>query len=485
MRKKIKRIVPFVLVGVLVSSFVITNYNKAREVKAVVGVDDLAIAGLVTTLLLAYGYATTQYYSNTDGANALADEWEEEYNQARLTVINGGGGSDNGDDDNDKNKFEDTDGDGKITEKDIPPFSNFLTKNAVTLSANASLLLTPIVTNFIESKFGQNNVDSSNYLQALNSHFSDYVKDNNIDLSQYKYVYKKFNVSNYGNGNVLYSLDIYYVNGGAMYSSNTGFSFILKNGIHFTSYTGNLFNGESYDKCERRSDSGNISGFERFPLDYYYWNGPITYDSTVDLSDLCDSSRVDWVTPELQNTFDNKGNLELLPSFDPLASYSMASQQALQELLSNLASSSLAPTQQLDLVNKFIAGLKTSETPDPSPNPDPSPEPNPNPDPSNPDSGDGDNSGNPDIDKGSFVRDLRTLFPFCIPFDLIDCIRLFNAEPVTPKIEVPMHFAFVNVDYTWEIDLKDFDGVATVCRSMFLILFIVGLVLITRTLIRG
>lgn len=43
MRKKIKRIVPFVLVGILVSSFVMTNYNKAREAKAVVGVDDLAV----------------------------------------------------------------------------------------------------------------------------------------------------------------------------------------------------------------------------------------------------------------------------------------------------------------------------------------------------------------------------------------------------------------------------------------------------------
>lgn len=484
MRKKIKRIVPFVLVGVLASSFVMTNYNKAREAKAVVGVDDLAIAGLVTTLLLAYGYATTQYYNNTDGANALADEWEEEYNQARLTVINGGGGSDNGDDD-DKNKFEDTDGDGKITEKDIPPFSNFLTKNAVTLSANASLLLAPIVTNFIESKFGQNNIDSSNYLQALNNHFSDYVKDNNIDLSQYKYIYKELVISNYGSGNVLYSLDIYYVNSGAMYSCDTGFSFILKNGIHFTSYTGKLFNGKSIDECKIKSDVGTISGSQKFPLDYYYWNGPLTYDSTVDLSDLCDYSRVDWVTPELQDSFDNKGNLELLPSFDPLASYSMASQQALQELLSNLSSSSLAPVQQLDLVNKFIAGLKTSETPDPSPNPDPSPEPNPNPDPSTPDNGNGDNSGDSDVDKGSFVRDLRTLFPFCIPFDLIDCIRLFNAEPVTPKVEIPMHFAFVDVDYTWTIDLKDFNGVATVCRSMFLILFIVGLVLITRNLIRG
>lgn len=486
LNKKIKRIVPFILVAVIASSFVMSNYNKAREVKAVVGVDDLAVAGLVTTLLLAYGYATTQYYNNTDGANALATEWEEEYNQARLTVINGGGGSDNGDDDDDKKKFEDTDGDGKITEKDIPPFSNFLTKNAVTLSANASLLLAPIVTNFITNKFGQNNLDSSNVMQALYSNFSDFVKNNNIDLSQYKYVYKKLDISNYGNGNVCYSLDIYYVNSGAMYSCDASYSLILKNGINFTSYTGKLFNGKSIDECKRQSDFCTITGSEKFPLDYYYWNGPITYDSTVDLSDLCNSSRVDWVTPELQDTFDNKGNLELLPSFDPLASYSMASQQALQELLSNLASSSLAPAQQLDLVNKFITGLKTSETPEPNPNPDPSPEPNPNPDPSNPDNGsDGDSSGDSDIDKGSFVRDLRTLFPFCIPFDLIDCIRLFNAEPVTPKVELPIHFPIVNVDYTFTIDLKDFDGVAKICRSMFLILFIIGLVLATRPLIRG
>lgn len=479
MRKKIKKIVPFILVGVLVSSFVMTNYNKAREVKAVVGVDDLAVAGLVTTLLLAYGYATTQYYNNTDGANALADEWEEEYNQARLTVINGGGGSDNGDDDDDKNKFEDTDGDGKITEKDIPPFSNFLTKNAVTLSANASLLLTPIVTKFITNKFGGVPSDSSllDVLESGRSSINDFITDNNIDLSAYPYrfssvFYWKRNSREYGYiYKTYYFQDAFILNSGGIISINDSFS--------VANYTGS---SDYWHKLGTFKENGasSISNIFSGNYEYVYHNLP-TCESVNDYK----NNRVDWVTPELQDSFDNKGNLELLPSFDPLASYSMASQQALQELLSNLASSSLAPAQQLDLVNKFIAGLKTSETPDPSPNPNPSPEPNPNPNPSNPDSGDGDNSGDSDIDKGSFVRDLRTLFPFCIPFDLIDCIRLFNAEPVTPKIEVPMHFAFVDVDYTWEIDLKDFDGVATVCRSMFLILFIVGLVLITRTLIRG
>lgn len=466
LNKKIKRIVPFILVAVLASSFVMANYNKAREVKAIVGVDDLAIAGLVTTLLLAYGYATTQYYNNTDGANALADEWEEEYNQARLTVINGGGGSDNGDDDDDKNKFEDTDGDGKITEKDIPPFSNFLTKNAVMLSANASLLLAPIITSYIQNQFGSEKATNVQNIKSLNNAIGTYCSDNNIDLSNYRY----YSISQYGSViTKIYSNNAYSIEHPTYYSINgDGVSFL------YTVSDGKIW---QFLKSAFGSIKKNDSSTK-------FWVSNIPIYSSID--DYNSNKRIDWVTPELQDTFDNKGNLELLPSFDPLASYSMASQQALQELLSNLASSSLSSAQQFDLVNKFIASLKTSETPDPSPNPDPSPEPNPDPDPSNPDNGsDGDSSGDSDIDKGSFVRDLKNLFPFCIPFDLIDCIRLFNAEPVTPKVELPIHFPIVNVDYTFTIDLKDFDGVAKICRSMFMILFIIGLVLATRPLIRG
>ena len=404
MRKKIKRIVPFVLVGVLVSSFVMTNYNKAREAKAVVGVDDLAIAGLVTTLLLAYGYATTQYYNNTDGANALADEWEEEYNQARLTVINGGGGSDNGDDDDDKNKFEDTDGDGKITEKDIPPFSNFLTINAVTLSVNASLLLTPIVTKFITDKFCNGDTSKVECLADASAQMDKYISSENIDLSSYKYIMKKYNIQpDY------YELTLYATNRGYICNNDNGFSFYADSNTLCLFIRRDINNPDS--NRHYLSSNDGLHSVNTWARDknafakYYSWNGPL-FDNSADASayEKGNSSRVDWVTPELQNTFDNKGNLELLPSFDPLSSYSMASQQALQELLSNLASSSLAPAQQLDLVNKFITGLKTSETPEPSPNPDPSPEPNPNPDSSNPDNGDGDNSGDSDIDYNSSVN---------------------------------------------------------------------------------
>ena len=296
---------------------------------------------------------------------------------------------------------------------------------------------------------------------------------------------KKYNIqSDY------YELTLYATNLGYILNDDNSFSFYADSDTlqlfirrAIKSVDSNRYNfSKNYGLGYVSSWAKNENAFAK----YYSWNGPLFNNlADADAYKNGDSSRVDWVTPELQDTFDNKGNLELLPSFDPLSSYSIASQQALQELLSNLASSSLAPAQQLDLVNKFIAGLKMSETPEPSPNPEPNPEPNPKPDPSNPDNGDGDNSGDSDVDKGSFVRDLRTLFPFCIPFDLIDCIRLFNAEPQTPKIDFPIHFPIVNVDYTFTIDLKDFDGVAKICRSMFLIMFIIGLVFATRPLIRG
>lgn len=487
MRDKIKKMTPFILVAVLASSLVISNYNKAREVKAVVGIDDVAIAGLVTTILLAYGYATTQYYNNTDGANALADEWEEEYNKARFNVINGSGGSDDGDDDDDNDKFEDTDGDGKITEKDIPPFSNFLTKNAVTLSANASLLLTPIVTNSIMK------------LKHLGSRLADKMLSDGIDIDS---SYIKANTVAYAYGKDIIT-DISGTSSVVFYSNKP--VCIYKNSIFIPEASNACITAFSATGTAKIKYSDNLSylhgGVDSIIVNgveiwqYYAINGTFnsSYPSFDTLSDvksyfekaLKNNSDVDWVTPELQDTFENKGNLELLPSFNPSAGYSMASQQALQQLLNNLLNSGLSPVEQTDLVNKFIAGLKTTESPDPDPNPDPdpSPDPDPNPDPDSPD--DGGSGGDSDIDKGSFVRDLKTLFPFCIPFDLIDCIRLFNAEPVTPKIDIPVHYAFSDVDYTWTIDLEKFDDVAKVCRSVFLILFIVALILVTRNIIRG
>lgn len=78
----------------------------------------------------------------------------------------------------------------------------------------------------------------------------------------------------------------------------------------------------------------------------------------------------------------------------------------------------------------------------------------------------------------------QDVFPFCVPFDLIALISVFNADPVAPSVTFP--FPSVNgqtVDYT--LDLSPFEPAAEILRKMNLILFICGLILATRELIRG
>lgn len=83
--------------------------------------------------------------------------------------------------------------------------------------------------------------------------------------------------------------------------------------------------------------------------------------------------------------------------------------------------------------------------------------------------------------------EITQLFPFCIPFDLVRLVKVFQAPPETPHFELPMHIKVFSLDYTYTfvIDLSPFDGVAQIMRTGFLLLFIMGLILSTRSLIRG
>lgn len=83
---------------------------------------------------------------------------------------------------------------------------------------------------------------------------------------------------------------------------------------------------------------------------------------------------------------------------------------------------------------------------------------------------------------------LSDLFPFCIPFDLIDFIGVLAAEPEAP------HFTWTfscptsegMKTYDLEIDLSAFDSVAELVRDLECLLFIIGLIMITRDhMIRG
>lgn len=80
--------------------------------------------------------------------------------------------------------------------------------------------------------------------------------------------------------------------------------------------------------------------------------------------------------------------------------------------------------------------------------------------------------------------DWKGVFPFCIPFDLIKFIQCFCAEPEAPKFEIPVNIPKI---YKGDIkvDLSGFDEVDALCRTLFDILFILGLAYATRYLIKG
>ena len=107
-----------------------------------------------------------------------------------------------------------------------------------------------------------------------------------------------------------------------------------------------------------------------------------------------------------------------------------------------------------------------------APEPEPDPDPSPSPDPGT--GGEGE----------SYKRDLKLLFPFCIPFDFIHLIQALKAEPETPKFEIPVKLDFVDVDTSIVIDLAWMDPIMKIWRLGELGLFIVMLMKSTSKVIR-
>lgn len=84
----------------------------------------------------------------------------------------------------------------------------------------------------------------------------------------------------------------------------------------------------------------------------------------------------------------------------------------------------------------------------------------------------------------SYKRDLKLLFPFCIPFDFIHLIQALKAEPETPKFEIPVKLDFVDVDTSIVIDLAWMNPIMKIWRLGELGLFIVMLMKSTSKVIR-
>lgn len=75
------------------------------------------------------------------------------------------------------------------------------------------------------------------------------------------------------------------------------------------------------------------------------------------------------------------------------------------------------------------------------------------------------------------LSNLQYRFPFSIPFDIYKLFKGMAVQRETPYINTD--FVFPRINYTWHIeyDLSEFDDIAELFRTLFLIGFIIGLAL--------
>ena len=83
------------------------------------------------------------------------------------------------------------------------------------------------------------------------------------------------------------------------------------------------------------------------------------------------------------------------------------------------------------------------------------------------------------------LKDLSGKFPFCIPFDVVDCYKSFvsDDEAVAPKWDIKFTIPGTDKQYQFSVDLSMFDKYIAIFRSGALILFFIGLLIATRKLI--
>lgn len=74
-------------------------------------------------------------------------------------------------------------------------------------------------------------------------------------------------------------------------------------------------------------------------------------------------------------------------------------------------------------------------------------------------------------------------FPFCIPFDVARLIGLLEADPKTPVFHVPLKVGTI-LDEEIVLDLSQWDNAVRIIRWGELIVFVAGLVLVTRNYIK-
>lgn len=82
-----------------------------------------------------------------------------------------------------------------------------------------------------------------------------------------------------------------------------------------------------------------------------------------------------------------------------------------------------------------------------------------------------------------YADNIQNVFPFCIPYDLRDMVKGLIAEREAPRIQWTFQSNLFGFEYTFDIDLSEWDEAASILRLMELIAFVIGLAMVTRYII--
>lgn len=232
------------------------------------------------------------------------------------------------------------------------------------------------------------------------------------------------------------------------------------------------YEGYSIDKAS--AESGRIGySYMYFGNETYSFNFPffestedaINYLKTGSLTGLLNGEAYDF--PDLATSTAER--------LQPLTGYEFAPGRlpginaALSTAAAALPEPGLDPAENTEAYKNALVAALTAALPEPAPEPEPEPDPSPDP--------------GTDGEGESYKRDLRLIFPFCIPFDFIHFIQALSADPVAPCFKIPIKLDSLGIDMVLELDLAWMDPVMEIFRLGELGCFVIMLMASTKKMI--
>lgn len=329
------------------------------------------------------------------------------------------------------------------------------------------------------------------YSDCIGYIYKEYISGKDAFIDKHYMYSSNFNplikiVDNHVSWDKFFSLDSYDSTGKNSYYFDA-FTIRYKNGTLSQAFKGKYNNFSFSSNSDDYTDFHTINYSMYIP---YILNGE-NHDAA--LKPLGKSSM--WPSTDTKDDYNNNNSLPS-PSYPNLAVPSITL-PTLDEIKDLWKQGSDDEENRPTYVTNFITNHTVQPTPEPEPtkkpevNPDPgggtdpqpSGTPDPNPDPDNPE------NPTPEEEASPYKADLREIFPFCIPFDLIHLFKVFDAEPEAPVFKFPLDLELDNpwtdekvVDYhhEFEFDFSDYEDLIKLLRIIQIVAFITGLMMITR-----